>query len=290
MDTVGIGWRGELAPAILSHLDSIDVVEVILDDYLKAPLRELRALRTLASQVPTLYHGVSLGLASSRPIEQRRLDRLTRVLDYLAPELWSEHLAFVRAGDVEIGHLAAPPRTADTIEGALENFERIARHVGSPPALENIATLVDPPGSTLSEAAWVGNITRHSGCALLLDLHNLYANARNFGHEPLELLRAFPLERVRVVHLSGGHWINEPETWASRPGAQRLLDDHVHDVPEPVFELLGALARAVPQPLTVIIERDGNYPAFAVLRAQIDRARSVLDSARIQVADERASA
>jgi uncharacterized protein (UPF0276 family) len=32
--------------------------------------------------------------------------------------------------------------------------------------------------------------------------------------------------------------------------------------------------------LTVILERDGHYPPFAVLLAQIERARTVLRSAR----------
>lgn len=282
-DLVGLGWRMELGPSILSNLDQIDVVEVIVDDYFKAPTSKLRSLNTLSSQVPVIYHGVGLGLATSLQIDQKRLEKLARVMDYLSPDVWSEHLAFVRAGNMEIGHLAAPPRSIHTIEGTLENLERIKKTVGSYPVLENIATLIDPPGSKMSEPQWVGQILRQSGCNQLLDLHNLYSNAINFGFDPVAYLNTFPLDQVQLVHLSGGKWIKEPAGFESRPGGERLLDDHVHDVPNAVYELLGTLARTVSQPLTVIIERDGEYPEFQSLLDQINYAKRILREARNQM-------
>jgi uncharacterized protein (UPF0276 family) len=236
----------------------------------------------LAAQVPVIYHGVGLGLATSLPVEQKRLEKLAHVIDYLTPDVWSEHLAFVRAGKIEIGHLAAPPRTTHTIEGTLENLERIRKTVGSSPMLENIATLIDPPGSKMSEPRWVGEILKQSGCNLLLDLHNLYSNAVNFGFDPVSYLNSFPLDQVRIVHLSGGKWIREPVSNESRSGGERLLDDHVHDVPNAVYELLGTLARSVSQPLTVIIERDGEYPEFQSLLNQINYAKWILQESRNQ--------
>ncbi len=280
MDLVGLGWRAEIAASILLNAAEIDVVEVILDDFLKASASKLRSLQTLTRQIPVIYHGVGLGLSTSFKLEQKRIEKIARLFDVLAPDSWSEHLAFVRAENIEIGHLAAPPRNENTIAGTLENLERIKKIIGTAPALENIATLMDPPGSTLSESEWVGEIVNQSGCDMLLDLHNLYSNAVNFGFDPLSLLKKFPLDKVKVVHLSGGHWIAEPEQFRSNPKGQRLLDDHVHDVPDVVFQLLGRVAESVTQPLTVIIERDGNYPHFAVLLQQIRRAKKVLKEAR----------
>lgn len=54
-----------------------------------APHRELRALRTLATQVPLVLHGVSLGLASCAPVDEGRLGDLARVIQALEPEAWS---------------------------------------------------------------------------------------------------------------------------------------------------------------------------------------------------------
>lgn len=279
-DAVGLGWRTELGPSIFSNLDKIDVVEVIIDDYFNASFSKLRSLRTLASQIPVLYHGVGLGLATSLPLDHRRLGKLARTIDALAPEIWSEHLAFVRAGSIEIGHLAAPPRTEQTVDGALNNLEKIKNTVGSYPVLENIATLINPPGSKISEPAWVSQIVNESNGKLLLDLHNLYANAVNFGFDPIEYMKAFPLNQVQLVHLSGGMWINEPQGFESHPKSQRLLDDHIHDVPLPVYDLLRILAEKVSHPLTVIIERDGEYPNFQSLLNQIQYAKKVLKEAR----------
>ncbi len=270
-DRVGIGWRPELAAAILDHADRIDVLEVIAESLLDAPRREVEALRLLGRERPLFLHGVGLGLASSEPVAPRRIDRLARLAAAIEPAGWSEHLAFVRAGGIEIGHMAAAPRTEATIAGALANIRRAARIVGAAPAMENIATLIDPPASTLDEPAWTGAIVRQADVPLLLDLHNLYANACNFGHDPYALLDAMPLDRVSIVHLSGGVWIGAPGT-----STQRLLDDHLHDVPDAVYDLLAHLATRVAGPLTVVLERDGRYPQFAQLLLQIERARRAL--------------
>src|SRR5688572_19835059 len=183
-DRVGLGWRRQLATGILSNLDRIEIVEVIADDFFNARRNERRALRTLAAQTPVALHGVSLGLASSVAVETKRLDQMARLCAEIAPVSWSEHLAFVRGGGIEIGHLAAPPRTAATIEGALANLLRAKQVVGVAPQVENVATLIDPPGSDRDEATWVSEILCGANCDLLLDLHNLYANALNFNFDP----------------------------------------------------------------------------------------------------------
>jgi uncharacterized protein (UPF0276 family) len=275
---VGLGWRGELAAGIFANLEHIDLLEVIADDHYRASAKELRALRTLSSQVPLTLHGVAMGLASTIPVATRRIDGMARLLDALQPQSWSEHLAFVRAGGIEIGHLAAPPRTPQSVAATIANVETATKATGAAPLLENIATLISPPASTLDEAEWISQIIAGSGAGLLLDLHNLYANALNFGELPERLLLRFPLHRVRAVRLSGGKWIPEPGPAAA--GRKRLLDDHVHDVPDAVFALLALVAQHAPQPLDVIIERDGEYPDFACLLSQLDSARAALARGR----------
>ena len=272
-DRFGLGWRPQLALGILSHLDRIDIVEVIADDYFRAPSRERRALRTLGAQTPVTLHGVTLGMASSAPVETKRLDQMARLCEEVRPVSWSEHLAFVRGGGIEIGHLAAPPRTTATIDGAIANLRRARAIVGVSPQAENVATLIDPPGSERDEAAWISEIIRHSESDLLLDLHNLHANARNFHFDPVDFISRMPAERISAVHLAGGMWIG-------RDGAQRLLDDHLHDVPDPVYELLEEVAAHASRELTVIIERDGKFPPIECLLDQLDRARHAVARGR----------
>lgn len=272
-DRFGLGWRSRLALGILSHLDRIDLVEVIADDFFRAARRERRALRTLAAQVPITLHGVTLGMASSVAVETKRLDQMARLCEEVKPVSWSEHLAFVRGGGIEIGHLAAPPRTAATIGGAIANLRRARAVVGVAPQVENVATLIEPPGSDRDEAAWVSEIICNSESDLLLDLHNLHANALNFKFDPVDFISRIPPERVGSIHLAGGRWIG-------RPDAQRLLDDHLHDVPDPVYDLLEEVAARVPHALTVIIERDGNFPPIEWLIDQLDCARRAVSRGR----------
>jgi uncharacterized protein len=275
-DRVGIGWRPELAAGILDHLDRIDMIEVIADDFFGAPRRKLRALKTLSGQVPVTLHGIGMGLASAVPVESKRLESMARVVDEVRPQFWSEHLAFVRGGGIEIGHLAAPPRTAATVEGAAENIYRAAALVGSRPFMENIATLIDPPASTLSESGWVTRILTASNCNLLLDLHNILANGLNHGYDPKDFLRQIPVERVGVIHIAGGNFVSAPY------GSLRLLDDHLHDVPDPVYELLEEVAALAPNPLTVILERDGDFPEISGLLGELERARVALTRGRVR--------
>jgi uncharacterized protein (UPF0276 family) len=285
-DRIGLGWRPELAAGILSNPDRIEIVEVIADDFFDAPRQQRRALRTLAAQTPVVLHGVSLGLASSVAVETKRLDQMARLCAEIAPLSWSEHLAFVRSGNIEIGHLAAPPRTEATIEGTLANLARAKRVVGCAPQVENVATLIDPPGSDRDEATWVSEIVRGSNGDLLLDLHNLYANAINFHFNPLDFIAGIPVERIAAIHLAGGKWIGSH-------GARRLLDDHLHDVPDPVYDLLVEVGARAPRGLTVILERDGDFPSIDCLLHQLDRARQALAQGRARlfaVSEEEAAA
>jgi uncharacterized protein len=274
-DRVGLGWRPELAAGIFEALDQIDVVEVIADNYIDAGRHRRRALSLLARQVPLQIHSIALGLAGAEEVGTKRLDRVARLINDVAPEAWSEHLAFTRAGGVEIGHLAAPPRTEASVSGAARNLRKARDIVGSMPLMENIATLIEPPCSVLSEQTWIADIASASGCGLLLDVHNLYANAINFAFDPLQFLADIPLARIGCIHIAGGEWISAPD------GDKRyLLDDHLHEVTEPVYELLSEVAARVPQPLTVILERDGAYPPMPALLAELARAREALAAGR----------
>ncbi|MGA7991358.1 MAG: DUF692 family multinuclear iron-containing protein [Thermoanaerobaculia bacterium] len=280
-DLIGLGWRPAIADRILGAAGRLDVVEVIAEDWMNRPARQVRALRTLGASVPVVLHGVSLGLASSAPVDPKRLDAFARVVDLACPLFWSEHLAFVRGGGIEIGHLAAPPRCAATVEGTARNVARARRVVGSSPLLENVATLIDPPGSDRDEATFVAEALEACDTDLLLDLHNLHANAVNFGfgeeeEKEREFLRVVPSRRVRAVHLAGGRSIEVP----GRPGRRRLLDDHLHATPDVVFSLLEEVGATAPHTLTVILERDGSFPPFEELLNELDRARVSLAAGR----------
>jgi uncharacterized protein (UPF0276 family) len=72
-----------------------------------------------------------------------------------------------------------------------------------------------------------------------------------------------------------------------------LLDDHLHDVPDPVYDLLAEVGARTPRALTVILERDGDFPFFDCLLHQLGRARQALAQGRarlISASEEEAAA
>ena len=273
-DRFGVSWRPELAAGVLLNRDRVDCVEVISDDYLEAGSNRVRALTSLAREIPLTLHSIHLGLASTAPVERRRVEKLARLIEKIRPEGWSEHLAFVRAGGIEIGHLAAPPRDAATVDGTLSNLALAARITGMTPEIENIATLLEPPGSEMKEEAWLGAVLAQGSNGWLLDIHNVYANSLNFHFDARGFLAALPLDRVRTIHLAGGKWIED------RRGGRRYLDDHLHATPDPVYELLSFVAERAAQPLDVMLERDGAYPQTADWLAELDAARTAVAAGR----------
>ena len=273
-DRFGLTWHPLLAGTILTNGHRLDIVEVIPEGRFLDSRRARRALRTLAREIPVAIHGVSLGLASAEGIDLARLDAFARLMDDVVPEHWSDHLAFVRAGGVELGHLAAPTRSALTVEATAENLDRAARRVGAPPLAENVATLLDPPGSDRSEQAWLLELLDASGSDLLLDLHNLVTNGQNLGYDPRTLVDALPAHRIRAIHIAGGTEVE------ATSGERRLLDDHRHAVPDSVYALLERVGERVPHAIDVILERDGGFPPFSELLDEIDRARTALAAGR----------
>jgi uncharacterized protein (UPF0276 family) len=97
----------------------------------------------------------------------------------------------------------------------------------------------------------------------------------NFGFDPLQYLAGIPLDRIGCIHVAGGRWIEAPNS-----SKRYLLDDHLHKVTEPVYELLTQVAARTGQPLTVVLERDGAFPPMAVLLDELDRARAALAAGR----------
>lgn len=268
-DRFGLGWRPELAVGLHRHLDRIDVLEFLAEDWFGASAAELDSLRAWCRLVPVHLHGTSLGLASAGPVDETRLERWAWLVDAVRPACWSEHLAFVRGGGVELGHLAAPPRTAATIAGTARNLARARAVVGSAPLVENVASLLDAPASEYDEPAWLTAVAEAADAPLLLDLHNLHANAVNGGWSALDALDRLPLGRIAAVHLAGG-----------RPWRGRILDDHLHAVPDEVYALLRALAARVPGSIDVIVERDGSFPQVEQLLNEVDRARAEVAAGR----------
>ncbi len=260
---VGLGWRRQLAH-YLDETQGVDFVEVLAEHLEpKGPLPEpLKRLKERG--VPVVLHAVSLGLGSAEPPERRRLDELARLAERLGAVCVSEHLAFVRAGGVESGHLLPLPRTEEMLEVLAENVRQAEAALPVPLALENVASLFEWPDAAMTEARWLAGVLERTGARVLLDVANLYANTLNHGTDAQEVLEAVPRERLAYVHVAGG---------VKRGGLYH--DTHAHAVPEGPRVLLEKLAARV-GPLPALLEWDDHFPAPEVLGAELEAMRAAL--------------
>jgi uncharacterized protein (UPF0276 family) len=271
---LGIGWRPELA-LFIDRRSDLGFVELMAEDFdasgpLPAPIESLR--RRGVALVP---HGVSLSLGGAEPLDRDRLRSLAKLAERVGAPLVSEHIAFVRAGDLEAGHLLPLPHTREALELVVANIRAAKVALPVPLALENIATVFDWPNAEMDEAAFLTEVLVRADVLLLLDIENVYANARNHGYDPLQFLARLPLERIAYVHVAGG---------IERDGLYH--DTHCHDVPEAVFDLLAELCSRTAVP-GIMLERDDQFPSDAQLNAElgaITRAfeRGVARAARVR--------
>jgi uncharacterized protein (UPF0276 family) len=254
---VGVGWRPEVA-GVLADLPGLRFAEVIAESVpVSGPLPE--PLADLQKRgVAVVPHGVKLSLGGAEPVDPHRVAHLAAAARALRAPLVSEHIAFVRAGGTEAGHLLPLPRSREAVDAMAANVARARAELDVPIALEPIAALFEWPDDELSEADFITEILDRTGALLLLDIANVYANARNRGEDPVALLDRLPLERIAYVHVAGG---------AEHDGLYH--DTHTDPVPAPVLDLLGELC-ARRRPPAVMLERDGAYPPADALRAELD--------------------
>jgi uncharacterized protein (UPF0276 family) len=251
---VGIGWRPEIDLTV-ARLPGVQFVEVVAENVTPANVPgTLRALH--ARGIPVVPHGVSLSLGGAAPPDPAKLARLAELAEAFGSPVVSEHVAFCRAGGIEAGHLLPVPRTPAALDVLTENVLTAQAALPVPLAVENIAALISWPEDEMTEAEFLTELVERTGVLLLLDVANLYTAQVNFGVEPA--LDALPLEAIAYVHVAGG---------VLRDGLWH--DTHAHPVPEPVLDLLAALADRV-RPPGVLLERDDAYPSDAELAAELD--------------------
>jgi uncharacterized protein (UPF0276 family) len=260
---VGLGFRPELAADLLAEPSAVDFIEIVAEGCFVQPKLRDEAL-ALARMWPIVVHGVKLSLGSGEGIDIEKARALGALARRLGSPIISEHVAFTRGREREIGHLTALPRTRAAVASLARNVALARRQLPDVPLLlENVAFTLQWPDDEMDEASFYQEVVAATDCDLLLDLGNLWANAINEGLDPLDVLRRYPLERVAMVHLAGGAWEDG-----------FYFDTHAAPVGEPVLELLRELIlRRGPVP--TLIERDAEFGPFSQLCRELARVREI---------------
>lgn len=261
---VGLGYRPPLRTDVFRRRPALDFLEITIDHYLEAPPEKLDELDLLAEHFTLIPHGLNLSLGSAEGLDERYLEAIAAIVERIRPPWWSEHVAFTKAGGVEIGHLAPLPRSPEALDALSANIERARRAISYPLILENITATVDLPGSTMAEAEFLAELCRRAGCGLLLDLTNLWLNAQRAGRDPRRDL-------AELLEEAAG-WIVQLHFVGPERRGSEWIDSHAMAVPEQIWELLEVTMRAAPV-RAAALERDRRFPPFDELLAELERAR-----------------
>ena len=258
--SAGLGLKAEHYGEALACRAEGAWFEVHAENYLVAGGPRLAWLEAIRHAHPLSLHGVSLSLAGSEAPDASTLMQLAALVRRFEPALVSEHLAWSRQGGAYLPDLLPFPRSAEALATVCANVGRVQDALGRTIALENPSHYLTLDGHDWSEIEFHAEIARRTGCALLLDVNNVYVSARNVGLSAERYIDAFPADRVVEIHLAG-HRAD------ARLGERLLVDSHDAPVAEAVWALFQRFVdRAGARP--TLIERDAALPPFAELLAE----------------------
>jgi len=262
---VGAGLRGPHVPDILAERPAIAWFELLTDNHLAAGGGLRRQAEVIAERYPVSLHGVGMSLAGTDPLDRDYLASVRKLAERTEARLVSEHLAFTSAGGQHSNDLLPIPWTEEALDHVAGRIDVAQGVLGRQILIENISAYVEFTESSLSETEFLETLCRRTGCALLLDINNVYVNAVNHGYDPSDWLAGVPWCHVREIHVAGH---------TERDGL--LIDTHGGTVCTAVVELLLSvrhLAGACP----VLLEWDTNLPPWHVLETEVERLQRVWD-------------
>ena len=258
----GVGLRPKHYRAFLEGSPRVEFVEAISENFMGLGGRPLAVLDQVRRERPVFLHGVSLGIASAEPFDERYLTAWKALVERVQPALVSDHLCWGRAHGRYAHDLLPVPLTHEALAHVVERVGRVQDFLGRRLTLENVSSYLTFEQSELTEWDFLAEVSRRSGCGLLLDVNNVFVSSRNHGFDPDAYLEGLPREAVTQFHLAG-HQL--------RPDI--IIDTHDGPVSDEVWSLYArAVARfgAVP----TLIEWDDRVPELDVLLQEAERARA----------------
>ncbi|MGB8813770.1 MAG: DUF692 domain-containing protein [Paracoccaceae bacterium] len=265
----GVGYKAQHFSNILTDPDPVEWLEIHAENYIGNGGRPLAQLRHLADRFPISVHGVGLSIGGEEPLDLQHLSRLKHLCDWLQPASFSEHLAWSTHDGAFLNDLLPLPYTAKTLARVSDHIDQVQQVLGRQMLLENPSSYLAFAETEMDEVVFLTEISRRTGCGLLLDVNNVHISGTNLDYDPLEYIRAFPLHLVKEIHL-GGHDLD-----ADDHGAPLLIDSHGRAIGDAVWALY-AKTVAIGGAKPTLIEWDNDVPEWPVLAREATEAAKIL--------------
>jgi hypothetical protein len=269
----GIGLKPQHYQQILETDPAVGFFEVHAENYLVAGGPCHHYLGLIRERYPLSIHGVGLSIGANQPLDREHLERLANLLERYQPQAFSEHLAWSSHGDVFLNDLLPLAYDSATLARVCAHVDQVQSRLQRQLLLENPATYVEFANSSMDEATFIGEVVRHTGCGLLLDVNNAYVSSINHHWDVQAYLHALPLHAVGEIHLAG---FAEDRDAA---GARLLIDNHGAAVDDAVWRLYSEVLQLIGATPT-LLERDNAIPPLEVLVQEAQRAQTLLEAVR----------
>lgn len=268
----GLGMRRPHYRSYIEGTAPVDFIEVISENFMIPGGKPLDTLLKARRNYPLALHGVSLSIGSADGLRDDYLIELRRLVDIMQPAVVSDHLCWTRIDGFNSHDLLPLPYTEEALDVVCRNIDRAQDMLGRRMLLENPSSYIAFPGAMM-EWEFLAEMTRRTGCGLLLDVNNIHVSAVNHGFAAADYLAGIPMGSVGQIHLAG-----------HMQGEHLLIDTHDQPVPPEVWALY-RMATALAGPVPTMIERDDNIPELADLCAELDVARAIsAEAAQARVA------
>ncbi len=266
----GLGLRPAHYDELLDARPRVDWLEVLTENYLVPGGKPLDYLDRLRRDYPLVMHGVSLSIGSTDPLNRDYLAQLKGLAARVEPLWISDHLCWTGTGGRNLHDLMPLPYTEEAAAHVAARVARVQDYLGQRILLENVSSYVTYRGSEMQEWQFLAEVARRADCLILLDVNNIYVSSYNHGFDPVAYLDGIPAERVRQIHLAGHEHYGD-----------YIIDTHDAAIVDPVWDLYERAVRRF-GPIPTMIERDDRIPPLAELVAELEQARRVARTARLE--------
>lgn len=232
-------------------------LEILSENFMGSGGAPLQNLLQIRDKFPLCMHGVSMSIAGRDPFEQSYLKDLKNLIEILDPVYVSDHLCWTSLSGHNSHDLLPVSYTSDMLRHVCERIQLMQDSLGRVLLLENPSAYVAFSADQMSEAEFLAEMCRRTGCGLLLDVNNLFVNHKNLGIDVFSWLDRINPEWIGYIHMAG-HSVGE----------FIRVDTHDARVCPEVWDLFSYVSTKF-GPLPAMIEWDGEVPEFSVVQDEV---------------------
>jgi len=265
---VGIGLRQPHVDQFLQSKPPVNWLEVHSENYLQENSKRRHQLRHIRNDYAISCHGIGLSLGSSDPLNLSHLDKLKKLFDEISPGLISEHLSWSSFDGLFYNDLLPLPYTNEALLHMISRVNQTQDLLGREILIENPSSYLAFKHADLSEPEFLNQLSRQSGCKLLLDLNNIFVSCSNLKKDPYQYLANIDWHQVAEIHLAG-------HTVKYLPQGIIRIDTHNNPVCDEVWSMVDAYRDKL-QDIPCLIEWDADIPSLDILIAEAVKAQKHL--------------